>query len=260
MGNVHKSIAYKYLSNNVCTIVEEWIHGYFCLGYFSSSTHSDLVRIFDILEFHSIQYRIPNIIIMCSRTVSWAQSNSKVVCRSWDRSVILEDTADLFLGFLFLETDILWEFWMILFRAQTIFPVQHLKIGKILSTNWSRGASILQMNQPSPLLWCHKIAPDGKSEQEVAFVSSANQEWVVIREVVELQLRYLLSLLSKHGILQKPPPGINELIVDGLPANVGIKIVPLLFVISCEKSLCPQLAELILVLFVMRKSSVWIQT
>ena len=30
-------------SNNICTVVEEWHHGYFCLGYFSSSTHFDLV-------------------------------------------------------------------------------------------------------------------------------------------------------------------------------------------------------------------------
>ena len=33
----------KYLSKNICTDVEEWTHGYFCLGYFSSSTHFDLV-------------------------------------------------------------------------------------------------------------------------------------------------------------------------------------------------------------------------
>ena len=34
------------------------------------------------------------------------------------------------------------------------------------------------------------------------------------------------------------PTGINELIVDGLPANtyVGIGIVSILFVISCDKS------------------------
>ena len=42
-ANVHKTFAYKYLSNNICTVVEEWTHGYFCLGYFSSLTHFDLV-------------------------------------------------------------------------------------------------------------------------------------------------------------------------------------------------------------------------
>ena len=31
-ANTHKAIACKYLSNNICTVVEEWQHGYFCLG------------------------------------------------------------------------------------------------------------------------------------------------------------------------------------------------------------------------------------
>ena len=42
-ANIHKAIACKYLLNNICTVVEEWHHGYFCLGYFSSPTHFDLV-------------------------------------------------------------------------------------------------------------------------------------------------------------------------------------------------------------------------
>ena len=37
-ANIHKTFACKYLSNNICTGVEEWTHGYFRLGYFSSST------------------------------------------------------------------------------------------------------------------------------------------------------------------------------------------------------------------------------
>ena len=43
-ANIHKAIACKYLSNNFCTVVEELHHGYFCLKYFFSSTHSDLVK------------------------------------------------------------------------------------------------------------------------------------------------------------------------------------------------------------------------
>ena len=43
-ANIHKAIACKYFSYNICTVVEEWRHGYFCLGYFSSSTHFDLVK------------------------------------------------------------------------------------------------------------------------------------------------------------------------------------------------------------------------
>ena len=42
-ANVHKAIACKYLSKNICTVVEEWHHGHFCLGYFSSLTHFVLV-------------------------------------------------------------------------------------------------------------------------------------------------------------------------------------------------------------------------
>ena len=42
-ANIHNAFACRYLSNNICTVVEEWTHGNFCLGYFSSSTHNDLV-------------------------------------------------------------------------------------------------------------------------------------------------------------------------------------------------------------------------
>ena len=43
-SNIHKAFAYRYLSSNIYTGVEEWTHGYFCLGYFSSSTHFYLVK------------------------------------------------------------------------------------------------------------------------------------------------------------------------------------------------------------------------
>ena len=42
-ANIHKAIACKYLSNNICTVVEEWHQSDFCLGYFFSSTRFDLV-------------------------------------------------------------------------------------------------------------------------------------------------------------------------------------------------------------------------
>ena len=42
-ANIHKTFARKYLSIDICTVVEEWTHGYFCLGYFMSSTHFDIV-------------------------------------------------------------------------------------------------------------------------------------------------------------------------------------------------------------------------
>ena len=34
-ANIHKTFACRYLSNYFCTVVEEWHHGYFCLGYFT---------------------------------------------------------------------------------------------------------------------------------------------------------------------------------------------------------------------------------
>ena len=38
-ANIHKTFACRYLSNSICTVVEEWTNDYFCLGYFSSWTH-----------------------------------------------------------------------------------------------------------------------------------------------------------------------------------------------------------------------------
>ena len=43
-GGCHMAIACKNLSNNIHPVVEEWTHGYCCLGYCSSSTHFDLVK------------------------------------------------------------------------------------------------------------------------------------------------------------------------------------------------------------------------
>ena len=42
-ANIHKAFVCRYSSNNIFTVVGEWHHGYFCLGYFFSSTHFDLV-------------------------------------------------------------------------------------------------------------------------------------------------------------------------------------------------------------------------
>ena len=44
-ANIHKAIACKYLSNNICTVVGERYQDYFCLGYFLSPTHFDLVSL-----------------------------------------------------------------------------------------------------------------------------------------------------------------------------------------------------------------------
>ena len=44
-ANIHKANSCKYLSNRICTAVDEWHHGYFCLRYFFSSAHFDLVSL-----------------------------------------------------------------------------------------------------------------------------------------------------------------------------------------------------------------------
>ena len=43
LANIHKAIACKYPSNNICTVVGEWHQGFFCLQDFFSSTRFDLV-------------------------------------------------------------------------------------------------------------------------------------------------------------------------------------------------------------------------
>ena len=39
-ANIHKTCKCRFPSTHICTVVEEWTQGYFCLGYFSSSTHT----------------------------------------------------------------------------------------------------------------------------------------------------------------------------------------------------------------------------
>ena len=42
-ANIHKAIACRYLSNLICTVVGEWTHDYFCLGYFDTRRPVDTV-------------------------------------------------------------------------------------------------------------------------------------------------------------------------------------------------------------------------
>ena len=43
-ANIHKEFSCRCPSNNICTFVEQWIHGYFCLGCFSSPPHFYLAK------------------------------------------------------------------------------------------------------------------------------------------------------------------------------------------------------------------------
>ena len=75
-ANIHKTFAYKYHSKHICAIVEEWAHGHFCLGYFSSSTHFDLVirlaqkawRQCVLVFVHDLRFRDGNCIGLLANT------------------------------------------------------------------------------------------------------------------------------------------------------------------------------------------------
>ena len=82
---IHKAFACRYLSNNICTVVEEWTHGYFCLGYFSSSTHFDLVvrlaqkawRHCDLVFVHELGFRGGNCNGLLANTGIFLSTGSK---------------------------------------------------------------------------------------------------------------------------------------------------------------------------------------
>ena len=69
----------KYLSNNTCTVVEEWHHGSLYLGYFSSSTHFDLEtksagkegRLWVWVFFRTIVTLMPETTLVSFRTLAF---------------------------------------------------------------------------------------------------------------------------------------------------------------------------------------------
>ena len=76
-ANIHKTFAYKYLSNNICTVVEEWTHGFFCLGYFFFSAHFDLV-----IRLAQKAWR-QCALVFCARSwVSWRKLH-RYPCEQW---------------------------------------------------------------------------------------------------------------------------------------------------------------------------------
>ena len=84
-ANIHKAFSYKYLSNNICTVVEELHHGYFCLGYFFSSTHFDLVtlmaqkvwRLWVLVFAHDLGSRAGNCIGLLSNSGLFLSTGNK---------------------------------------------------------------------------------------------------------------------------------------------------------------------------------------
>ena len=68
----------KYPSNNICTVVEDWHHGCFCLGHFSPSTHLDLV-----IRLAQLRKRGSVCSGFCARSwVSWRKLHQSP-CEHW---------------------------------------------------------------------------------------------------------------------------------------------------------------------------------
>ena len=147
------------------------------------------------------------------------------------------------------------EFWMISFRAEVIFASSISKFGKSFPQTDREDFNSSKESTISPSV-IHNKASDGKSEQVVSWflnfiIQHKNVEGV--GELVELQFRHLLTLLSNHRILLNIH-WRNELTVDGLLAHVGIGIVPLILSSSLAKEVPTLLlVELTLILFVVRK-------
>ena len=119
---------------------------------------------------------------------------------------------------------------MILFKAEAILASNISKFGKNFPAIDREDFKSSNESTISTSL-IHNIASEGKSEQVVTWFFESNlptEECRTCREFVELQFRYLLSLLSNHRILW--------IMVDGVLANVGIGIVSLL----CSSSLAKE--------------------
>ena len=130
---------------------------------------------------------------------------------------------------------------MILFRAEALFASSISKFGKFFPETDREDFN--SSNEPTiSTSLIHNIASDGKSEQVVTWFLNR-----IFHTQNDCGLGNLSNCISGICCLCCPTiefnencTGIEELIVDGLLANVGIGIVPLfLFVISCENRSCP---------------------
>ena len=146
-----------------------------------------------------------------------------------------------FLGFLFLETDLLELGILIdLVQSRSNLRVQHLEIWKNLSANWSRELQFFQW-----INHLHLIDPQHRIQWKIRTCSRLilasylpHQQRLGIQEFVELQLRYLLSLRSNHSILRKFRCYRTHSRRLSCKCRHWICVFTLL-VISCEKSFRP---------------------
>ena len=130
---------------------------------------------------------------------------------------------------------------MILFRVEAIFASSISKFGKFfLQTDRDDFNSSNESTTSTSLL--HDTASDGKSEQPVTWFLNR-----IFHTKNDCGVGNLSNCSSEICCLCGPIiefcgnfTGTNELIVDGLPANVGIGIVPLFCLSSLvQKRICP---------------------
>ena len=64
----HKAFACRYFSNNICTVVEEWTHGYLSLGYFFHDTFRHVTRMAQKVWRHCVLFFLRTIITLMPET------------------------------------------------------------------------------------------------------------------------------------------------------------------------------------------------
>ena len=148
----------------------------------------------------------------------------------------------LFLGFLFLETDLLLELGILagLVQSRSNLRVQHLEFWKILPRTDREDFNSSNESTISTSL-IHNVASDGKSEQvatwflnRIFHTKNGSELWNLSK--CNSDICCLCCPTRKFcGI----STGSVERTVDGLPANVGIGIVPLF----CSSPLAKRVAD-----------------
>ena len=208
-ASIHKAIACKYFSNRICTVVEEWQRGYFCLGYIFSSTHFDLVT-------------------------SRARKVLAALCSGFLRAIVTLMPETALVSFRTLAF-----FFPLVTNAFSSFNATHslsiLDHCSCLNSPVS-GVKVSDLYSSSPFF---SVFDNGTSSQLIFESFFSKPRMIVDWEVVELQLRNLLSFLSNHRIIAEIPPVFTNSWSTAFLQTSAWNCASILFVLSCEKSPCP---------------------
>ena len=137
------------------------------------------------------------------KTRKWRKLYSEF--RGDDGDLYSSNKPILFLSFLFLESDLLFEVGILddLVQSRGNLRVQHFKILEFLAHNWSRWLQFIHWINHLHLFHLHYMASEGKWEQVVNWLLNLifqhkNDDG---EESIKLKFRYLLSLLSNNRTL-----------------------------------------------------------